>query len=89
MPYERRAMELLKVDKDKRAFKYVKARVSLNENSYRTKRDDFRNVSFSWEVTNVLRRNVMNLLVSSLPNEKHTNKQTRTNRILLLCFETK
>lgn len=27
MPYERRAMELMKVGRDKRAFKYVKARV--------------------------------------------------------------
>ena len=31
MPYERRAMELMKVGRDKRAFKYVKARVCLIE----------------------------------------------------------
>jgi hypothetical protein len=29
MPYERRAMELMKVGRDKRAFKYVKARVCV------------------------------------------------------------
>ena len=29
MPYERRAMELMKVGRDKRAFKYVKARVRI------------------------------------------------------------
>ncbi len=29
MPYERRAMELMKVGRDKRAFKYVKARVCI------------------------------------------------------------
>lgn len=28
-PYERRAMELLKVSKDKRALKFIKKRVSL------------------------------------------------------------
>lgn len=31
MPYERRAMELMKVGRDKRAFKYVKARVNQLE----------------------------------------------------------
>lgn len=29
-PYERRAMELLKVSKDKRALKFIKKRVSLD-----------------------------------------------------------
>jgi hypothetical protein len=31
MPYERRAMELMKVGRDKRAFKYVKARVCIEK----------------------------------------------------------
>jgi len=34
MPYERRAMELMKVGRDKRAFKYVKARVCRKINLF-------------------------------------------------------
>ncbi|CAF4740221.1 unnamed protein product, partial [Rotaria sp. Silwood2] len=38
MPYERRAMELMKVGRDKRALKYVKAREAINEQ--KKKRDE-------------------------------------------------
>jgi len=37
MPYERRAMELMKVGRDKRAFKYVKARVRILQTKIKKK----------------------------------------------------
>ncbi|CAF4433199.1 unnamed protein product, partial [Rotaria socialis] len=39
MPYERRAMELMKVGRDKRAFKYVKARLGSHQRA-KKKRDE-------------------------------------------------
>ncbi|CAF1164509.1 unnamed protein product, partial [Rotaria sordida] len=39
MPYERRAMELMKVGRDKRALKYVKARLGSHQRA-KKKRDE-------------------------------------------------
>ena len=75
MPYERRAMELMKVGRDKRAFKYVKARVS-DQQPFPT-RSLCLSLDSSWAAINVPRRNAMNSKRPSSLNAKPTNKSIR------------
>ncbi|XP_036599559.1 60S ribosomal protein L36-like [Trichosurus vulpecula] len=79
-PYERHAMELLKVSKDKRALKFIKKRVGTHIRAKR-KREELSNVLAPMRKAAAKRTKLDPANLSHLPNKDLTNKKKKKKEI--------